>query len=178
MPSTCDHSKWHLSHFQLSTVTGSTQDTIPLPFLYHWWSEFMQAFYSVDTLPLPKHFTIHLNQIQSPWGQHILSKYQNKCNALNDVKTHKTTTHIKKAQHHLKPQVYNFRTKEHIYFFTFYWIKSNVWISWWKVHFCALLTLVTIKTSSRLSLPESNHFLRVFPIAASFSYMKAVSICL
>ena len=110
IPFICDHTKWHFSHFQLSTVTWSIQDIIPPPFLYHWWSEFMQAFYSVDTLPLPKQFGNHQNQIHSPWRQHISSKYQKKCNALNDVKTHKTTTHIKKDHHHLKLCVHNFRT--------------------------------------------------------------------
>jgi hypothetical protein len=37
-------------------------------------------------------------------------KYQSKCNALNDVKTHKTRTHIKKAQHHIKLYVLKYRT--------------------------------------------------------------------
>ena len=46
-----------------------------------------------------------------------------------DVKTHQTTTHIKKAQHHLKPYVHNYRTQRHVYFFTFYWIKCNGGIS-------------------------------------------------
>ena len=178
MPSICDHPKWQFSHFQLSTVTGSIQDIIPPSFLYHWWSEFMQAFYSINTLPLPKNFSNHLNQIQSPWRQHIPLEHQNISNALNYVKTHKNKIHIKKGHHHLKLHVHNFRTWEHVYFITLYWIKCNVWKSSRKVHFSALLTLVTIKTSSRLTLPESNHFFRVFPIAASFSYMKAVSICL